>query len=696
MKLELPKISSKTNAILQEQFFGIGNPALVMDLLRTKLYADCQLATFREVACNALDANVENNKAETPIEVTLPTSLSPTLIVSDSGIGLSPQRVKEIYTQYGNSTKRDTNDQIGSMGFGSKSPWSLTDSFIVVTIHNNIKYTYSCYIDSSRLGKICLLDKSDTDLPSGTSIQIPVQQSDIEKFYDRVRHITCFWKVKPKFHGRQVHYSSENRLFSGDNWYCSNSASISSFIKTTSAVILSSIPYDLDAEKVGLSSKDQELLKSCRFRLFFNTGDLSISGGRDSLHYDTKTNTAIKARLEEIKKSINQSVSSSITNAATYIEAVTKSQAIRQQYRDVFLNALVPTWQGIPLHTEVTQRELPNLVVHQWQKTYSYHSKYVIARNANFRIPVINSNVKVILNDLNTDKVPSYLTENFLNNHEVLVVSLNSETKKDLTWDQYPEKKLLDQLVTDKLSNYKITVTARDQGDRIQASEGNILAYDLKNGRSVVNIPNNDFVYTIWDYKEGVFRDDQQPKVTGRRSKLQFPEFTWKDYHNTLLQKEQQPLLEDFLGNRVFGLTEKRVVKAKRAIPFTKALAERIKEVDAKFPQALRQEVELESNYLDSLGEAWVEKLLKVNHPAFENFKKICQHYHTLGKELTNYKKILAFQGVYDDIDGEGTKVKAEVDGLYTKYPLLKELTGWTPATILTYVEMAEKTSSNI
>lgn len=681
MKLEVQKISEKTEGVLQEQLFGIGNTALVMDLLRTKLYSDPLLSCFREIACNALDANIENNEGVTPIEVTLPTAFSPTLVISDSGIGLSPERIQDIYTKYGNSTKRESNDYIGAMGIGSKSPFGICDQFNVTTINNGILYNYSVYIDPSRLGKISLLDKFETKLSSGTSISIPIQPHDVDRLYERAHHITCFWEVKPKFKGRTVSYNNETKLFSGDNWYCSNSASISSFMKTTSAVILSNIPYDLDVEKVGLPAKDQELLRACKFRLFFKTGELSISGSRDGLHYDSKTNNAIKARVAEIRKQINQSISSSITGAKTYLEAVTKVEGIKAQYRDVFLNNLVPSWNGIPIHSQVSNRELPNLVAHFWKKPY-YRKKWTIERNSNFRV-ALTGPIKVILNDLNSDKVPSYLTQHFFQNTQVMVLSLDRESKKDLTWDTYPEFKLLEQLATDKLSNYKLSVQAREQSDRIQAGVGNILVYDLRLGRNVAReIPNDDFVSVVWDYKNGQFIDPVG-------NWIQPSTLDWK-----LLDKDRLPLLEKFIGKPVYGITQaRRNSKAKKTINYTDLLKEKLGEAEAKYPQALRKEVQEELNALSRLNYRFLDHIDEIKNPILEKFKATIKYYRELSAEMQVYNEILYLSGnrERETYTTEGNKCKDALKEFFVIYPLLEKLTGWSPTTIKDYVALVDK-----
>jgi len=111
--------------------FGISSKdtAHVMGLLREGLYTDRIKAVLREYATNAWDAHRSSGRGDVPIEVTLPTAQDPTLSIRDHGPGMSHADVMTVYTQYGASTRRDSNDVVGMMGIGSKSAFSYVDSF---------------------------------------------------------------------------------------------------------------------------------------------------------------------------------------------------------------------------------------------------------------------------------------------------------------------------------------------------------------------------------------------------------------------------------------------------------------------------------------------------------------------------------------------------------------------------------------
>jgi sensor histidine kinase regulating citrate/malate metabolism len=121
-------IATKNNSIQVESnvqgekiAMGIDPAAMahIMSIL-TDLYSDPEYAVIREYSTNAFDSHIEAGQTR-PIEVTLPTDLAPFLTIRDFGIGLDAEGIESIYSLYGASTKRNTNDQVGMLGLGCKS-----------------------------------------------------------------------------------------------------------------------------------------------------------------------------------------------------------------------------------------------------------------------------------------------------------------------------------------------------------------------------------------------------------------------------------------------------------------------------------------------------------------------------------------------------------------------------------------------
>jgi HSP90 family molecular chaperone len=104
----------------EEEEMGISGAAKAIVIKHLiSAYGLPETACLREYTSNARDSHIEAGVTR-PVEVTTPSALAQSLTVRDYGVGLSRQELK-MFGQFGESSKRDTNDQIGGFGIGSKS-----------------------------------------------------------------------------------------------------------------------------------------------------------------------------------------------------------------------------------------------------------------------------------------------------------------------------------------------------------------------------------------------------------------------------------------------------------------------------------------------------------------------------------------------------------------------------------------------
>ena len=179
-----------TNVNTDSAEFGIADMSIVINLL-TNLYSKPKQTLTQEYLCNARDANRES-KSKKPIEVFCPTTFKPLLRIRDYGPGLSPDRIKNVFLYYGKSTKNKSNKQTGGFGIGGKSAWAYTDSFLIHSYHNGVKYTYAAVKDGTN-PTLNLIDSSSTTESNGVCVEIAVDPKDIRDFQSAVIRATKFW-----------------------------------------------------------------------------------------------------------------------------------------------------------------------------------------------------------------------------------------------------------------------------------------------------------------------------------------------------------------------------------------------------------------------------------------------------------------------------------------------------------------------
>jgi len=298
MQLNTEVNKVETNITKQATSFGIGNFAIVMDLL-SKLYSFPKRTIVQEYLCNARDANREIGQTRR-VQVWSPTTDDLNFRVRDFGPGLSPSRFMDIFIQYGESTKRDSDLETGGYGIGSKSAFAAYDSFTVESFYNGTRYVWVCYKDEEGGAAVDQTIEEATEEENGVMIQIAIDHYDIEDFQDAINRATFFWdeSEKPTIFG--LPENEFDAKIEEVNSTCEIWSHFPSFlqVKNEKAVLVcDGIPYSLGqlANKiVGF----QKLVNHTKGSLvwYTSTGDLTISPTRESLK-DTDQNREVISQL---------------------------------------------------------------------------------------------------------------------------------------------------------------------------------------------------------------------------------------------------------------------------------------------------------------------------------------------------------------------------------------------------------------
>jgi hypothetical protein len=309
MKLSEEKPYFESSGDMQEHFFSIKDQGMIFEILRSKMYSNPILAICREITCNARDAHREVKTPQVPIHIHLPIGLEPYWRVKDFGPGISPDRMLNIFIQYTASTKRDDNEQTGGFGLGAKTPFSYSDAFEVTTVHDGIKYSYSCNIDSTKVGKLLLLDKRPTTEPNGTEIAIQVKPVDFNYFEQYTEQACRHWDVKPVITGGKIEWQTILKIAEGSGWAIINSDDYNRHAR----VIIDGIEYPLTLDDLRKYA-DTKLIDAARgnFVMYFGVGELSLSANREQIFLDKPTQAKIRDRIDLITKEVHKTISDKI------------------------------------------------------------------------------------------------------------------------------------------------------------------------------------------------------------------------------------------------------------------------------------------------------------------------------------------------------------------------------------------------
>ena len=276
--------------------FRIRNSAKAFNILSSGLYANKIRAIVRELSCNAVDSHVAAGKSGVPFDVHLPTTLEPTFSIRDYGTGLSHEQVTNIYTTYFESTKTASNDFIGALGLGSKSPFSYTDNFTVTAIKDGRKGIYTAFINEAGVPSIALMAEEETTDPAGVEIKFAVaDRYDFNKFIDEAHHVYRYFALRPVINGpeftfRDVEYETRD-LVPGVHVYKEG---------RSSRAVMGNIAYPIEVPNADNSLGNLRQLLNCGLEMHFAIGELDFQASREGLSYIPQTIEAIRRKLETV------------------------------------------------------------------------------------------------------------------------------------------------------------------------------------------------------------------------------------------------------------------------------------------------------------------------------------------------------------------------------------------------------------
>jgi hypothetical protein len=300
----------ETSDNVKTKGFSIKASGKAFKLLSSGLYKDKIKAIIREISCNAYDSHKAAGNPN-PFDVHLPNQFDPTFTVRDYGTGLSDEDMLNLFTTYFESTKTNTNDQIGAFGLGSKSPFSYTTqftatSFFPINETTRMKSVYQVFLNSYDEPSISLLHQEETDEPSGLEISLSIEPRDFNTFQRSAVEVYRYFDLKPNV-TPTLTYPESQVFLEGEKYRV---------LKYGNAVaIMGVVAYPIDTSIISH--------KAARWavELKFDIGDVDITAGREELSYDPQTIAAVNKALDGVVNDYYAQASTEIKKCKTMKEA---------------------------------------------------------------------------------------------------------------------------------------------------------------------------------------------------------------------------------------------------------------------------------------------------------------------------------------------------------------------------------------
>lgn len=358
----------------------------VASLLRNN-YSNTRLAVVREVSANALDANLEAG-ADRPIEIKLPTSMNPTFAVRDFGGGLSQDEVFNLYSKYGKSTKRTSNNYIGAFGIGKFAPLSYGENFTCVSYNGGKKTSYNIFVDESDDTKIVKLHEEHSSEPSGLSIEVAIADDDTDEFREVVQKFFQFFSddEMPKFLGVEEDFITKREKVlesNNDSWFLLEEKRQHYYSRNQSHVIMGRVAYPLDRQAINTEnfiedsnkrSIVENIINMEGFYLRVPLGSVKLHHSRESLEYNKATQKKIVSSLLVAVDEIQEISKEKLADSPDLWEAKRNYakivNAMPYNMRGIFENSF--EWQGVKITSPHFQRDYQLqddlIITHSWKE----------------------------------------------------------------------------------------------------------------------------------------------------------------------------------------------------------------------------------------------------------------------------------------------------------------------------------------
>lgn len=332
---EKKALSNNTGLKSVEMGMHAGGLIHLMSVL-TNLYSTASTAILREYVTNGLDIHIESGCKDTAVKVTLPTFETPNLIVQDFGSGMSREAIEQIYSQYGASTKRDSNEQSGGFGLGGKSALAISNRFDVVSINEGRRIEF--YIEKNAAGAPVLYFVSDeaTTEHSGFTVTIPFPSAHIPPIKGAEGAANVFIGVPdsallindaPKvisLHNPEQFTPLGSTVGAGAFAWISNEVFNHGYRETDLYAVIGGIRFKLDSDWI-LSSTAANKIRTINHAIYVNipVGTVALTPNRENLNYSSELTTkALEVAFSEVENLLELHYQSILNKAKNEHEAI--------------------------------------------------------------------------------------------------------------------------------------------------------------------------------------------------------------------------------------------------------------------------------------------------------------------------------------------------------------------------------------
>lgn len=264
-------------------------------------YKDSISSLIREYVSNCFDSHAEANINDAVNVRMGKDDTGHYWSCEDFGVGLSPDRIQNVFINYLKSTKENSNNQIGAFGIGSKSGLSYTDVVYIRTRYNNIEYLYLLR-KGEKTPRLEKLIEIPTEERNGTEIKLYIKEGknrygykevETEKFKESTKKQLCYFD---NIYFQDCGINNDYKIIEGKHWKYNTCVEPFNGLH----LVIGKVGYPIDWDVLNIDPiRFQVALK-------FEIGELDIIQTREDVRYTPRTVDAITNKIKLLKEEFEE------------------------------------------------------------------------------------------------------------------------------------------------------------------------------------------------------------------------------------------------------------------------------------------------------------------------------------------------------------------------------------------------------
>lgn len=308
--------ASLSEADMDKLWFMLENP-----------YSDPIGSIIREYTSNGWDAHVEAG-VDSPVVVGSYQEDDDSMHVffKDSGVGMSLETIKNVFSKYTKSTKNLTDTQLGAWGIGSKSGLSYNDVVQFETTHKGITTLFLLRKGNTQ-PELDILYSENMGKSDGTIVDIKLKiNSDIYEFVEKAYDQLLFFE-NVYFEGKFIPLN-DCTIRKFKTFYSSDSLPDS----MKPCVLIGPVMYPINTRMLPENTvKKLEKFNNTPIAFMFDISELDVVQTREQLRYSQKTVESIDAGIDRTTKELQDFVDENTIENLDF-EELDKKAFVRKYY----------------------------------------------------------------------------------------------------------------------------------------------------------------------------------------------------------------------------------------------------------------------------------------------------------------------------------------------------------------------------